>query len=195
MHTALSLTVSRSIRGACMPHMPPPPHIPPPYIPAMHTPCHACPLPHMPPAMHAPHHAHPLPCMPPAMHAPHHAHPLPHMPPAMHAPLPRMPSCHTCLPAMYASCHADPYCYACPPTTHAPLPRMPPCHANPPPPCTGWLTDACEILPCCSFVAGGKNNWKSKKHNPAVQWRHTAFLLDCYGWCVHDDSSAFIMSY
>ena len=179
MHTALSLTVSSSIRGACMPHMPPLPHIPPPYIPAMHTPCHTCPLPCMLSTMHTPCHACPLPCMPPATHAPCHA-----CSPSTHALLPQMPPCHVCLLPCRSLLLCMPPYHACPPAMQPP-----------PPPCTGWLTDSCEILPCCSFVAGGKNNWKSKKHNPAVQWRHTALLLDCYGWCVHDDSSAFIMSY
>ena len=64
MHTARSLTVSRSI---C--HARPPPCTPP----AMHVPL---PLPCTPPATHAA-----LPCMPPAMHAPCHA-----CPPAMYAP-------------------------------------------------------------------------------------------------------------
>ena len=49
--------------------------------PAMHAPCHACPLPHMPP-----YHTHP-----PVMHALCHTHL-----PTMHAPLPHTPPCHAC---------------------------------------------------------------------------------------------------
>ena len=69
-----------------------PPHTPTPAIhtsPAMHTPCHACPLPCIPPAMHTPCHACPLPCMPPTHDCmpPDHAYPLPHTPPTIHAPL------------------------------------------------------------------------------------------------------------
>ena len=67
--------------------------------PAMHSPCHASPLPHMPPpSCTLPC---PLPHMPPTthpLHVPCHAcPPLPHMPPAMHAPY------HTCPPAMHVT--------------------------------------------------------------------------------------------
>ena len=107
MHTAHSLTVSRSICHACrLPCMPPSamhnppamhaplPHMPPchTHLPATHTPCHA------PPATHAR-----LPCMPPAMHAPHHT-----CPPTMHTP------CHTCPLLCMPPCHT------------LPLPHMPP---------------------------------------------------------------------
>ena len=102
--------------------------------PAMHTPCHACPLPCMPPwhahppATHAPlpctspchacpHHTCPLPCISPAMYSPCHA-----CPPAMHAPLPCMPPHHACsLPCMPPTMHVP--CHTCPPATHTP------CHA------------------------------------------------------------------
>ena len=51
--------------------------------PAMHTPCHACPLPYMPPChTPPPHHAFPLPCRPFPCHA---TPPLPSTPPSCHA--------------------------------------------------------------------------------------------------------------
>ena len=89
--------------------------------PAMHAPCHGCPL----LAMHATCHACPLPCMPTC-----HTCPLPCMPPCHTCPLPHMP-----LPHMPPVIHAP--CYACPlscmpPVTHAPSPTMhAPCHAYP----------------------------------------------------------------
>ena len=124
--------------------------------PAMHTPCHAHPLPHIPhathaPATHAPHHACPL-----AMHAPCHAQPLPCMPPAMHATLPCTSPHHACLlPCMPPpATHASLLCT--PPATHTPLPCMPPATHTPtthtplpcmPPPLwTEFLTHACENI-------------------------------------------------
>ena len=91
--------------------------------PAMHAPCHTCPLP--------PCHACPLPCTPPAMHAP-----------ATHALLPCMPPCHACLPlphmpplpcmppAMHTPCHAHPPLPCIPPAMHAPCHACP-CHVHP----------------------------------------------------------------
>ena len=137
MLSSMIRTVRCSGRPSCH-TWPPPSHA---CLPAMHTPCHACPLPHMPPptcmhaplpcmpphAMHVPALCAPLLCMslhhacPPGTHAPHHAHPchmcsLPHTPPAMHAPL----------------CHECPLCHACPlPFTPPPVDRM---------------TDACENI-------------------------------------------------
>ena len=66
-----------------------------PTTPAMHTTCHACPLPCTPPAMHAP-----LPRTPPTMHTTCHACPLPCTPPAMHT------TCHACPPATHTTYHA-----------------------------------------------------------------------------------------
>ena len=102
--------------------------------PAMHTPCHANPLPCTPPAIHTPCQACPLPCMPPAMHAPtihgtsSHAHPTP---------LPWMsPSCMP--PTMHAPCHA--------PSSHAHTPPcMPPLHRQ---------RDTCKNMTFANFVCG-----------------------------------------
>ena len=89
MHTACSLTVSRSICHTCPPAMPPASPLPC-TPPAMHAPYHACP----------PSHAHPHHACPPATHAPTmhtpchtHYHPPPHMPPPQPhmPPLPHMP--------------------------------------------------------------------------------------------------------
>ena len=82
--------------------------LPLPYMPpAMHTPCHACPLPHMspPPTMHAwvphtPHHTCPHHACPNHASTPCHTHPHHACPPPSHAPgpcmSPTMHSCHTC---------------------------------------------------------------------------------------------------
>ena len=118
--------------------------------PAMHTPCHGCPLPCtplpcMPLTYTLPCHARlPLPCTHhPATYAPWNTCPLCCMPPATHPPLPHMPPCHACplpcctcpLPCM-SPCQAWPLQHTpnTPPTTHAP------CHTCPPTPCTTSMT-------------------------------------------------------
>ena len=155
MHTACSLTVSRSVcRGACVPHMPPTmhtplpcmplPHMPPTtHVPAMHAPCHACPLQCMTPCHACPLPCIPLPCMPPC-----HAFPPTMHAPTMHAPLPCMPPCHACPPAMHVPWHACPLPCTPPathtPATHAPhLPHIPPTTHAPlhmPPRQNSWHT-------------------------------------------------------
>ena len=124
MRTAHSLTISHGILAGVhiLPHMPPCHTCN--HTPTMHTPCHACPLPHMLP----PCHTCPPPCMPPATPQCHacplcHAHPVSYMPP-----------CHTHLPAM-----------------HTPLPCMSLCHACPP---VNRMTDRCTNITFANFVCG-----------------------------------------
>ena len=134
--------------------------------PAMHAPCHTCPLPCMPP-----------PCTPPAMHTP-----LSCMLHATHAH-------HTCAP------YHNPSPHICPPATHAtPQNKLPPAmhtlstmHAPPAthaPPPMDRMRDVCKniTLPQTSFAGGNKAKAFLYKNAFAFQWYAYQPLIDCMPW-------------